>query len=502
MDSAIAPQQLSQPTSESEQAFPLDRSTRHWYALGQFAEGLKNEAYAVFLLFYYTSVIGLSGILAGQAILIALLFDAFTDPMVGSLSDRMESRFGRRHPFLFAAAIPLPIFFYFSFAPPAGLSEMELFWWLTTSAILTRGSMTLFHVPHLAVGSELSTDYDERSNIVMLQYVYSRIGGGMAGGLGFLVFLVPTVEFSDGRFNAAAYPQFALSLSLLMCAAVLLSAWNTRSRIPYLVKPDAETLSGHALENMIRGSLDAMKMRSFRALFLGTLVMFIAWGVTVSLGLHLATYFWRVTTIEMIYWGIGMSVGIFAGYGYWARQASLTDKKSVFIRGGVLFVVATVIPPLCLVLDFWPELGTPAYLPLYILTTGTIAHFGIAATAVTGRSMMADVTDEDELRSGRRREGIFFGATSFASKAFFGVGSLIAGLVFDFVGLEKGMSAEQAPLTVVRDLGLTLGLSVLLLVGLSLVLFGRYDLTRERCEEVQELLAERRDTTQLGEQRA
>ena len=109
MDSALAPREFSHPETVSEPAPPLDRATRLWYGLGQFSEGLKNEAYTVFLLFYYTSVIGLSGLLAGQAILIALLFDAFTDPMVGSLSDRMESRFGRRHPFLFASAIPLPL---------------------------------------------------------------------------------------------------------------------------------------------------------------------------------------------------------------------------------------------------------------------------------------------------------------------------------------------------------------------------------------------------------
>jgi len=479
-------------TGQAPSTIPaLTRADRLWYGLGQLAEGLKNEAYTVFLLFYYTSVVGLSGVLAGQAIFIALLFDAFTDPVIGSISDRLETRWGRRHPLLFLSAPPLTIFFYLSFAPPAGLTQLGLFAWLTTFTVLTRGAMTLFHVPHLALGSELSTDYDERTGIVTLQYVFSRIGGALAGVLGFLVYLRPTDAFPDGRFNAAAYPAFALTSAGLIFVSIVLSAWNTRARIPFLAKPDSQTLAGHALGNMTLGLVEATRIRSFRALFLGTLVMFVAWGVTVSLGLHLATYFWQISTTMILLWGIGMSIGMFAGYGYWLGKANATDKKSVFIRGGIIFTVATVLPPLLRVAGLWPELESSLYVPLWILTTGTIAHFGIAAAAVTGRAMMADVTDEDELRTGRRREGVFFGATSFAGKAFFGVGSLIAGIVFDLVGLEKGMTVEEAPVTIVRDLGLTLGLSILVMVGLSLVLFARYDLTRERCNEVRRQLDQR-----------
>ena len=102
--------------------------------------------------------------------------------------------------------------------------------------------------------------------------------------------------------------------------------------------------------------------------------------------------------------------------------------------------------------------------------------------------MMADVTDEDEVLTGRRRAGLFFGATSFAAKAFFGVGALLAGLVFDAVGLTRGMAAGDAPATVVRDLGLTVGFSVLVLVGASVLIFARYDLTRERARELRRQL--------------
>jgi Na+/melibiose symporter-like transporter len=181
-------------------------------------------------------------------------------------------------------------------------------------------------------------------------------------------------------------------------------------------------------------------------------------------------------------------MGVYAGLGFWLRRANRTDKKSVFIEGGALFVVATVIPPFLRIAGLWPSESSALYVPAWIATTGVVANFGIAAAMVTGRSMMADVTDEDEVRHGRRRDGLFFGATSFAAKAFFGVGSLIAGLVFDFVGLTQAMRVEDAPVTVVRDLGLTLCASVLLLVGASLVIFGRYDLTRERVAALRAIL--------------
>jgi Na+/melibiose symporter-like transporter len=101
-----------------EPAPPLTRSTRLWYASGQLAEGIKNESFATFLLFYYNQVLGLSGSLAGLAILIALVFDALTDPLVGVVSDRTRSRLGRRHPYLFAGALPLGISFIAVFTPP------------------------------------------------------------------------------------------------------------------------------------------------------------------------------------------------------------------------------------------------------------------------------------------------------------------------------------------------------------------------------------------------
>ena len=105
-------------------------SSKFAFGIGQYAEGLQGTGFGLFILFYYNQVLGLSGTLAGAALFIALLFDAVTDPLAGSLSDNLRSRFGRRHPFMYASAIPLALSFLGLFSPPKGMNEVELFLWL------------------------------------------------------------------------------------------------------------------------------------------------------------------------------------------------------------------------------------------------------------------------------------------------------------------------------------------------------------------------------------
>jgi len=211
----------------------LTFSTKFAYGIGQLAEGLKNSALNTFVLFYYNQVLGLPGTLAGLAVAIALIFDAVTDPLAGSISDNWRSKLGRRHPFMYASALPLGICFYLLFAPPEGLSETALFIWLTATIIATRGSMTLYHVPHIALGAELSNDYQERSQIVSFRYVLSFVGFFLCYGLGFALFFRDTPDFPNGQFNVQAYGPFAITLSVLMVVTIIWSAWGTQHRIGY-----------------------------------------------------------------------------------------------------------------------------------------------------------------------------------------------------------------------------------------------------------------------------
>ena len=183
--------------------------TKVFFGVGQSAEGVTGAAFAMALLFYYTQILGLSGFLAGLAIFIAQAFDAVTDPIAGYVSDNCKSRWGRRHPFMYASAIPLGVTFYFLFAPPGGLGQAGLFAWLFCMAIAARASLTLYHVPHLALGAELTDDYVERTVITGYRIFFGNLGVAGSVILNFSYFYAATPEYPNGQMNPAAYPAMA-----------------------------------------------------------------------------------------------------------------------------------------------------------------------------------------------------------------------------------------------------------------------------------------------------
>lgn len=173
---------------------PLLRYHKLAYGLGQAAEGLKNGAFNVFLFFYYVQVLQLSTSLAGLALLIALCFDALTDPLVGSISDGWKGRFGRRHPFLFASIIPLGVSLVLLFNPPS-MGQLGLFAWLTTFAVFARVSITFFDIPHLSLGAELTQHFHERTEVVAYRFFFGYSGQILAYFIGFRVFSLKVLHF-------------------------------------------------------------------------------------------------------------------------------------------------------------------------------------------------------------------------------------------------------------------------------------------------------------------
>ena len=177
----------------------LSLKIKLFYGLGRASIGIKDGLFQLFLFFYFSQVLGLDPELAGLSSLIALVFDAISDPLMGIISDKWQSKkWGRRHPFMFAAALPLGFFMWLLFSPPEGLSQTGLFLWLTTMAVLVRTSITVFYVPYISLGAELSTDYKERTTISAIRLLFSAVFSFIVMIVGYVFYFVPTEEYTNG----------------------------------------------------------------------------------------------------------------------------------------------------------------------------------------------------------------------------------------------------------------------------------------------------------------
>ncbi|HKX45158.1 MAG TPA: MFS transporter, partial [Planctomycetota bacterium] len=442
----------------------LPRRTVLLYGLGQSGEGITNHSLTSVLLFYYTSVLGLSGTLAGTALMIGLVFDAITDPLAAVLSDRTRSRFGRRHPYLLASALPLGLCLALAFLPQTDFAVARgfdaqpfLFVWLLVSVVLTRSALTLFHVPHMALGAELSDDFDERTRVVTARSLLSVVGSATAVTIYFtLVAVLADDSGRDPRLNPAPYAIYGVVAGVLITLAVLASTFGTRDRIARLLPP-SETFAGlGVLGVMLRDTREALRIRSFRSLFFGFTVCFLSFGFTNALGAHAALYFWHVSLEVQGSFGIAILTGMLAGMPFWKRFSERHDKRPTFLTGLGWFVAFTALPPLAKVAGLFPAEGSALYVPTF-LAMGFGLAFAIAAAMVVVGSMMADITDEDEVLHRQRREGIFFGALSFAGKAASGLGTVIAGIVYDLSGLYRGLDPAAAPPHTATVIGLCMG---------------------------------------------
>lgn len=209
----------------------VPRRSRIAFGMGAAGEAAANRIFTALVFFYYNQILGLSGTLTGTAVTIAIVVDGFTDPLMGSISDRFRSVLGRRHPFMFKAPAPIAMVLYGIFHPPAAFGDTSLFVWLTVMTVALRVFLTLFAVPHLALGAELSDDYEERSTVMSYNNFFGFLGGV---SMHLIVWFVVFPQFTDGQRNAAAYTPIVLAGIVIVAIAIFGSAWFTRDRIPFL----------------------------------------------------------------------------------------------------------------------------------------------------------------------------------------------------------------------------------------------------------------------------
>lgn len=473
---------------------PLSFGVRTAFGVGQIAEGIQAAVFLMFLLFFYNHVLGVSGTLCGLALAISLLFDAVTDPVLGNLSDAWRSKWGRRHPFMYAAALPLGIFFYLLFNPLV-TGEIPLFFWLLGMTVCCRGAMTFYHVPHSALGAELSDDYHERTLLVATRHFFGAIAFIGVFALAFLVYFVPTPDYPNGQLNPAAYGPLTGWLSLAMVVTIWYSAYGTRSRIPYL--PKARDGQVFSFVNVVGNTAQAIKNPSFRAIIIGFAIIIIAFGAAGALNLYMLTFFWQMGASGIFVALLAGPIGSMFGYIFAKPVFNALDKKRGVLLGIAIWFVGHGISVPLFLMGALPAPGSAGLL-MFVAGLSAAASVGIALLLVGLGTMLADIADEHELQHGERNEGIFFGAFSLTNKCSAALGSLIGGVALDLLAWPTGPSirtAADVPQEVINNLGLVWGPMAIFLAIPSLWVITRYKLNRQRHAEILSELAERNGVT-------
>jgi Na+/melibiose symporter-like transporter len=452
-------------------------ATRLAYGLGAGAYGIKDGGFSYFLLIFYSQVIGVDARLVGLALTIALVLDAISDPIVGYWSDNLRSRWGRRHPFLYASALPTAITYLLIWNPPAGWSQGALFWYLLLLAVLVRTAITFYETPSTALGPELAKDYDDRTALYGWRLFFAWVIGTVMTVANFtLIFpAFATPAIPNGQFNRDAYALYGIIAAALILVAILVSALGTHGHIRHLRQAPPRRAPG--LKGIFREIFETLFRRDFAALFAANLFGAIATGVSASLSFYFYAYFWGFRTEQT---GL-ITMSVFASAIIGGSLAPFISRRLGKRRGAVIIgVLAGLVLPLPIILRLLgvlPPNGDP--LIFWTVFGVTLIDVGLVICfQALVASMVADLVEQAELSTGRRSEGVFFAANTFIRKSVQGLGVMAASLVLTMAEFPKGATPDQVGAESLFRLGATYVPAIWLLWTCMILAVSRYRLNR------------------------
>jgi GPH family glycoside/pentoside/hexuronide:cation symporter len=473
--------------------------TKTAYGVGQMSQGVKDTAFQSFVVFYFSQVLGMPAIMAGVAALIALVVDAVTDPLMGDISDNWHSKWGRRHPFMISAVIPFPLSLYMLFSPPVGLDPQGLFLWLLGWSIVVRVLLTMFNVPHNALGAELSQDYQERTKIVSYRTFLGFVGGITLSVVALNSFLKASETYPNGMLNVEGYSSLGALAGLIAFVAMILCILGTKHTIPYLPKAP-ENQKKVDLSRSFKAFAEALKLRPFRIIFSVQIMTMIAGGAGATFMLYIGSYFFELSTAEISLLTLTIVVGLIPASIIAPVLSKRIDKMPSLVAFLLVETEFSFSPIYLRLFDVMPENGSALIMPILFGTYVVGYSFFIAAGIVVG-SMLADIADLHASNTGKRQEGLFFAANSFAQKATFGVGTLVASIGLDLIAFPKQVDVSMVSEQTIFNLGLIAGPLPFAIYLLAAFIATKYDLNKTRHAEISEQLSVQK-ASQLAAQKS
>lgn len=479
--------------SDAPAESPADENTvpvrsRVAFGVGSAAETLALYPVGLLSMLYYNQVLGLDVLLAGLVPTISIFADAISDPLLGSLSDRWRSkRWGRRHPFMFIAPAPIALSFWCVFNPP-DLAGGELFAWFLIWSILLRTFMTVYHVPHLAMGGELSKGYLERTTIMSYNNFFGWIGSAPIHKLNTFMFFAVSAQYGNALLNPEPYTALSLSNALFIMVVLLASAWFTRDRIPTLPQPGEDT-ARFSFKDFFRDILMALRNRNYLFLLLALFSLSLMLGLRSAFSAYMTVYYWELTAADFAnILLIGSAAGYLFGFVFSARIHSRFDKRATIVITALLLSVFPAMPVILRLLGLFPENGS-AYLMIAIAAFGALGAASGSILNISVMSALADIADENAVRYGVRQEGVLYSARTFFAKLDNSLGHGLAAVVLAVIAFPEGAKPGEVSDDVIWWLGMFDSPIAIVPGAIAAVLYAQYRIGKSDYEKTRRALA-------------
>jgi GPH family glycoside/pentoside/hexuronide:cation symporter len=452
---------MSQAISQKER---LPLRTKILYGAGDFGFAMTDSMIGVLFAIYLADVVGLNPALAALSVFVGRTADYVNDPIMGYISDRTRSRWGRRRPFILFGFIPYALSFALMWWIPPISSQVGLAIYYGAAYFLYDTCATFIYMPYYALTPELTQDYDERTSLTSIRMVFSIIGTMLA-------FTLPLAIIGTMRpNNASRIFSVGAAMGVLAALPLILTFFGVRERPEFLGKSQPSLKESLQAAGRNRPFLYTMGIFLFTWAALEVVQAMLLFFLKYRMGLEEES--------DMIF--ASLFVASLISLPFWNRLSGRTDKRLAYIAG--MLFMSVVLVALIFAL---PEWGLPVVLVLAVL-----AGVGFGAVQVLPWAILPDSIEWDELQTGQRHEGMFYSLVTLFRKIAASLSIPVLLLMLSWTGYIP--NAATQPPSAILGIRLLTGPypAALLLVG---VLFAsRYPLNRERFARVRQELAERR----------
>lgn len=435
------------------------------YGIGDTAINLGYGAVGFYMLWFMVNVGGITPSLAGLIFMLARGWDAISDYLMGRISDQTKSKWGRRKPYIFFGAIPMGITFAFLWFTPSGSEAVRFFYYLFIF-ILFNTAFTVVAVPYGALTPEMSQNYDERAVLSGFRMGSSFIGT-LIGAAG--VSLLVDVVYADMPKSKSFFVMGAI-FGVVIIGILFITAISAKERVEHREQ----------IYEGFRATLGSFfRLKEFRIMMGMFLFNMIGLDIIMAtIAFYLGDVMHISGDMQFVFMGIPLLVAVGASP-LWVSLAKRWGKRKAYIVSAVYFVIALLF-----------ALIVPAG---NLISLGIVCAFigvGISASQVIPWSMLPDLIEIDEYENGVRREGAFYGISTFLYKCASAVAIALSGAVLELFGYIEASVDDVAAQVIVQPDSALIAVRIMLAVVPCFFLIGSavfakiLPITRERYEKI------------------